>query len=250
MIHEIDEVLLSVNQLGFRYNKDGPEILSSISFNVLNQRDDSGQTKGEILGIVGPSGSGKSTLFSILGGFNLPTSGSVLLNNKPIIVGDVGIVTQNYTIFGHRTLEENLRIAMRLNPLSNEQFVEYVRYFDLEQHLTKYPSELSGGQRQRGYILMQIFVGHKCLLLDEPFSGQDPKRKEKTLSILRKVADIDDKNTLVVVTHDIQSACAICDKIVVLGKQEGLEGTTIVKEMSLLNHPNPLSVVDSILEVI
>jgi ABC-type nitrate/sulfonate/bicarbonate transport system ATPase subunit len=92
---------------------------------------------------------------------------------------------------------------------------------------------LSGGQRQRVSILQQVLAGNKFILLDEPFSGLDTIMKDKVVDLLVKVSNLDEMNTLVVVSHDIESSCAIADTVFVLANKDG-NGSTMVKTYDLL----------------
>ena len=94
--------------------------------------------------------------------------------------------------------------------------------------------QLSGGQRQRVSIIQQILTGNKFILLDEPFSGLDPVIKDKVLELLVSISELDELNTLVIVSHDLENSLAISDTAFILANQEGHEGATITEKIDLI----------------
>lgn len=235
-------VLLSANNINLTYGDK--HILRDINFKIEDIiRPD--VTQGQIVSIVGRSGIGKSSLFNLISGWTKPTSGEILigLDQNPVEKGNVGVVPQDYLLFNHRTLYENLSIALRDNKDKKDIITEYVSFFDLGDQLKKYPCDLSGGQRQRASILQQILAGNQYILMDEPFSGLDVLVKNKVLDLLLKVSNISEMNTLIIVSHDIISSCAISDTVFVMANEEGKLGATITKtydfiEMGLAYQPN------------
>lgn len=195
-----------------------------------------GMVQGQIISIVGRSGIGKSTLFNMISGFLKPTTGEVRIGADQHIVqkGEVGVVPQDYILFNHRTVYNNLALALRGAKETKEIIAEYAEFFQLSEHLNKYPSELSGGQRQRCSILQQILAGNTFILLDEPFSGLDILMKNKVIELLVKVSNINEMNTLVIVSHDIASSCAISDTVFVIANEPEKQGATIVKTYDFL----------------
>lgn len=237
--YEKREALLTVTNLSVVL--DGTRILDNINF-VERDIIVSGRNQGQIISIVGPSGCGKSTLFNCIAGYIRPDkhngiiSGEILIGQEqqPVKLGDVGVVPQDYFIFQEQTVRNNLLLAIPKLPKNEQDRVinEYASFFGLMPHLDKYPSELSGGLRQRVSVLQQILVGNKLILLDEPFSGLDPLMKDKAIDLLVKVSLMDEQNTLLIVSHDIESSCAIADTIHVL-RNDG-NGANIVKSYDLL----------------
>ena len=110
----------------------------------------------------------------------------------------------------------------------------YADKFGLKEHLKKYPMQLSGGQRQRVSIIQQVLTGNKFILLDEPFSGLDPIIKDKVLELLVSISTLNELNTLVIVSHDIENGLAISDTAFILANQEGKEGSTITETIDLM----------------
>jgi NitT/TauT family transport system ATP-binding protein len=189
-----------------------------------------GQITGQIVGFIGPSGIGKSTLFRIMAGLEAPTSGRVVLDHvdKPVTAGEVGVVAQNYPLFAHRTVYGNLMLASDKAGQKNDKVVmQYLLDFDLLDCANKYPAQLSGGQRQRCAILQQILSGGHYLLMDEPFSGLDPIAKRKTENLIQKIANLDELNTIIIVSHDIRAAVAVSDHLWLLGRDRDKDGKPI-----------------------
>lgn len=216
----------------------GKQILRDINFEVHNIVRQ-GISQGQVVSLVGRSGIGKTQMFKILAGLNKPTTGTVLIGEKqqPVKAGEVGIVPQNYVLFNHRTVHRNWEIALEhstLSPADQENLIkDYAGHFDLADHLDKYPMQLSGGQRQRVSIIQQVLAGNKFILLDEPFSGLDAVMKDKVVELLLKVSLLHDENTLVIVSHDIESAVAISDLVFLLAVKPGVPGATIMHTYDL-----------------
>jgi len=231
------ELILSVKKVSLDYG-DGKKVLHDVSFDIHNITRP-GMTQGQIIAICGKSGCGKSSLFKLLSGFSKPTSGRVMidLDQHDVVMGEVGMVPQDYPLFNHRTVYENLTIAITRSGSKDQgpSINEYAEYFGLSEHLEKYPSELSGGQRQRVSILQQVLAGNRFILMDEPFSGLDCIMKDKVIDLLIKVSNLNEYNTLIIVSHDIESSCAISDTVYVLSPGPNQEGSSIVKTYDLLS---------------
>ncbi|MBC7451201.1 MAG: ABC transporter ATP-binding protein [Cytophagales bacterium] len=239
MIHSKHELLLKVEDVCLQYG-DKP-ILRDINLEIHNiKRPDMNQ--GQVIALIGRSGIGKTQLFKILSGLMKPTSGSIHIDvdQHPVIPGEVGIVPQNYILFNHRNIHENLKIALDHSATilsdkdKNAIIQEYADTFDLKDHLKKYPMQLSGGQRQRVSIIQQVLTGNKFILLDEPFSGLDVLMVDKVVSLLLKISTLNEFNTLVIVSHDIENALAISDTAFIIAKEEDKPGATITEKIDLI----------------
>lgn len=237
--YQREQLLFKVENVSLSY--DTREILHNINFEIHNiVRPDIAQ--GQVISLIGRSGIGKTQLFKILSGLKKPNTGFVKIGNDQHLVqpGDVGIVPQNYILFNHRSVHDNLRIALnnsgkKMNEKEKEQVIEqYANDFQLSEHLRKYPMQLSGGQRQRVSIIQQVLSGNSFILLDEPFSGLDIVMKDKVIELLVKVSVSHEETTLIIVSHDIESSLAISDTAFILAKQDENHGANIKQTIDLM----------------
>lgn len=188
--------------------------------------------KGELLGVLGPSGSGKTTLLRVIAGFERPDAGSVVIDGR--VVADathwvepedrgVGMVFQDYALFPHLTVFENIAFGVRSQKpeVRVRELLELVGLVGFEG---RYPHELSGGEQQRVALARSLATNPKVLLLDEPFSNLDadlrPKMRAELKLILRRLSC-----TTIFVTHDQGEAFELADRIAVLnaGRLEQIE---------------------------
>lgn len=177
-----------------------------------------GSTTGQVCTVVGKSGVGKSQLFGLIAGLVQPTTGEILigLEQKKVEVGQVGMVAQNYPLFRHRTVLNNLRLVQK-----DEKKIEfYLNEFNLLTHKDKYPIQLSGGQRQRVAIIQQLLCSEHFILLDEPFSGLDPLATLKLCENIQKVANMDELNTILISSHILEPSLAISDMVWIMGNEK------------------------------
>lgn len=182
--------------------------------------------KGEVLALLGPSGSGKTTLLRLIAGFEKPDQGKILLNGKEVSrphhclspeKRGVGMVFQDYALFPHLTVEENVAFGLgRLSrALRKKRVQEVIDQVGLTPLTHRYPHELSGGQQQRAALARALAPNPIVLMLDEPFSNLDPdmrtQMRMEVASILRRTG-----STAILVTHDHEEAFAMADKVAVL----------------------------------
>jgi NitT/TauT family transport system ATP-binding protein len=191
--------------------------------------------QGQVVGVLGPSGAGKTTLLRIVAGLAAPSAGRVLVDGKPVRAGDVGVVFQRCPLLQHRSVLGNLVAT----GATAERARELLERFGLAARADAWPCELSGGERQRVAILQQLLCGHTFLLMDEPFSSLDPVHKAKACDLLVEVSRLDERNTIVVVTHDIPEAVKVCDTLWLLGRErapsgEPIAGSRIVETYDLI----------------
>lgn len=229
------EVLLKAENISLSYGDK--KILRDINFEIRNITRP-GVKQGQVISLIGRSGIGKTQLFKILAGLKEPSSGKVSLDNgSPIKAGDMGVVFQNYYLFEWRTVYKSLELAAKKNTELNGNIKtainKYAEEFDLTEHLSKYPQQLSGGQRQRASIIQQLLNGSDFILLDEPFSGLDVLVLDKVKELLLKVSLSDERKTLIIVSHDIETTVALSDTVFVLGLEGNKAGATIKKEIDL-----------------
>ena len=183
--------------------------------------------KDKIACILGPSGCGKTTLLKLIAGLEKVKSGEILLND--IVVSSsshhlatekrkVGFLFQDYALFPHLTVKENLNFAIKNNKKNTHDINEIIEIIKLPNSLQKYPHELSGGEQQRVALARSIISQPDFLLLDEPFSSLDLNLKEEirddTLHLLQK-----SNVTVLIVTHDPFEAMFISNKIYIMKKE-------------------------------
>ncbi len=180
--------------------------------------------EGEFVTMLGPSGSGKTTCLMMLAGFETPTNGQIYLDNK--VISDIpphkrgiGMVFQNYALFPHMTVYENLAFPLRVRKIPKDEADKKVdkalSMVSLQGFEARMPMQLSGGQQQRVAVARAIVLEPKVLLFDEPLSNLDAKLRrqvrEDIRSIQQKLAV-----TTIYVTHDQEEALAISDKVIVM----------------------------------
>jgi NitT/TauT family transport system ATP-binding protein len=182
--------------------------------------------EGQFLCLVGASGSGKSTLLSLIAGLARPTSGVVALDGAPVTGPgpDRGLVFQSGAVYPFRTVERNVAFGLELLPISRAERARRVDWYLAETGLTALrrhlPKQLSGGQRQRVAIARALACEPSVLLLDEPFGALDVQTKEDMQLFLRRVWR-DTGTTVVMVTHDVEEAVFLGQRVVVLACNPG-----------------------------
>jgi sulfate transport system ATP-binding protein len=185
---------------------------------------------GELVALLGPSGSGKTTLLRILAGLDIPNSGRVLFDGEDALKltvqqRNVGLVFQNYALFRHMTVLENVGFGLRVRPWKRRpsrkeirrrtlELLDLVQLSGLEK---RYPSQLSGGQRQRVAFARALAIEPRLLLLDEPFGALDAKVRRDLRRWLRAIHD-KTGHTTVFVTHDQEEAIELADRVVVMSQ--------------------------------
>ena len=182
--------------------------------------------KGEFLTFLGSSGCGKTTTLRMIAGFEDPTEGSILIGGKhaehlPPNKREVNTVFQNYALFPHLTIRENIAFGLKLQKVKKAEIKERVeniiKLVKLEEHADKSPDQLSGGRKQRVAIARAIVNNPKVLLLDEPLGALDLKlRKEMQLELKQLQRELE--ITFIYVTHDQEEALTMSDRIVVMNK--------------------------------
>jgi spermidine/putrescine transport system ATP-binding protein len=180
--------------------------------------------RGEFFSLLGPSGCGKTTLLRIIGGFEEPTSGRVYLDDVDVVPippnrRHVNTVFQNYALFPHLSVFENIAFPLRIRRTPEVEVVrrvaEYVTLVRLNGQEQKSPSQLSGGQKQRVAIARALINEPKVLLLDEPLSALDAKLRQQLLIELDAIHDAVGI-TFIYVTHDQQEALSVSDRVAVM----------------------------------
>ena len=210
---------LEVRDLGKTFPRRGggdATALAQVNFSV-NRR--------EFVTVVGPSGCGKSTLVRILAGLEDASSGTVLVDGAPVTGpgSDRGMVFQGYTLFPWLTVLRNVMFGLSLRGIgfnaARSQALEWIEMVGLTKFADAYPHQLSGGMKQRVAIARAIANQPRVLLMDEPFGALDPKTRSQMQSHLLQIwrnVNI----TIVFITHDLDEAALLADRIVVLGTQD------------------------------
>ncbi len=191
------------------------EAIRDISFTV---------SEGEFISIVGPSGCGKSTLLSAVAGITPLSSGKILLSGRKVseVSDDIAYMLQKDNLLDWRSIRKNvllgLEIRRRLTPENLEYADSLLKAYGLWEFRDKYPSQLSGGMRQRAALIRTLAVRPKVLLLDEAFSALDYQTRlavtDDVYKILKK-----EKQTALIVTHDIPESISMSDRVIVLSKR-------------------------------
>lgn len=200
--------------------------------------------EGEFLTIVGPSGCGKSTLLDLLIGLNHADEGEIRIDGKAITgpALDRGIVLQGYALFPWRTVRRNVEFGLEIKGIPKKERGEiadkYIRLVDLENFSDHFPYELSGGMQQRVAIARALAYDPEVLLMDEPFAAVDAQTRETMQDELLRIWEKTHK-TIVFVTHSIEEAVGLADRVAVMTRQPGR-----IKEVVNVNLPRPRRIGD------
>ena len=220
-----DNVLIKVNDLKKHYNSGEVKALDGVSCNI---------NSGEVVVIIGPSGSGKSTLLRSLNLLEIPTSGTILLDDVDITNPKVninvhrqkmGMVFQHFNLFPNMTVLKNMTIApMKLLKKSKEEATKtamnLLERVGLADRADAYPDQLSGGQKQRVAIVRALCMEPEVMLFDEPTSALDPEMVGEVLDVMKELAK--EGMTMVVVTHEMGFAREVADRVIFMS-----EGTIV-----------------------
>ncbi len=214
--------LLEVNNIIKSFGK--AEVLKGIGFSL---------EKGEVLSIIGSSGSGKTTLLRCLNFLETPDMGTISVDGKLLFDGAVqhtlsdeqvrenrlhfGLVFQNFNLFPQYTIKENITLAPTLLKRGTAEEIsqladDLIARVDLTAHADKYPCQLSGGQQQRVAIARALALNPDILCFDEPTSALDPELTGEVLKVIRGLKDKD--STMIVVTHEMEFARGVSDKVI------------------------------------
>lgn len=183
---------------------------------------------GKLIGLLGPSGCGKSTVLNLISGLEKPTSGKIFFGDDdvtelPAENRGVGLVFQNYALYPHLNVRENIRFPLEnlrgkdklTKDEMNSKVLKTAKLVQIESLLDRKPSEMSGGQQQRVAIARALVKQPRVLLLDEPLSNLDARLRLQTREELKRI-QIETGITTIFVTHDQEEAMSICDSIVVM----------------------------------
>ena len=228
MSKEANEVILEVK--GLKKNFGSNQVLKGVDISIK---------KGEVIAIIGPSGCGKSTFIRCLNFLEQPDGGEIIYHGQDLMQLDkkkrhealkgVGMVFQQFNLFPHKTVVDNITMAPKLvqgmkKEEAEEKAMKYLDMVHLTEKATKYPANLSGGQQQRVSIARTLCMETELILFDEPTSALDPEMVGEVLDVMKNLAD--HGMTLVVVTHEMGFAREVADRVVFINEGVIQENTT------------------------
>lgn len=227
--------MISIKKISKKYNNK--YVFRNISFDINDN---------EKLLIIGPSGCGKTTLIRCLNGLNKIDSGNIFLNGVKIsniddvaLKSKVGMVFQNYNLFPHLSVKENVSLAPKLLKMGNDREIDdlvkrLLSEVNIINKIDSYPSKLSGGEKQRVAIARTLATKPEVILLDEPTSALDPATINDFISLLNELSKT---TTIVVVSHEMDLIKSFADKVLFLKDGSILEYGT---PDDILNSKNPI----------
>lgn len=221
--------LIELRNISLQYNgKNDLPVLDQINLRL---------DANDFVCLLGPSGCGKSSLLNILAGYQKPTAGEVMINDKPHTrpSSDVGVVFQHHNLFPWMTIEKNVEFGLKMKSVPKSERKKLVSYYlhlvGLEASAKMLPYQLSGGMKQRASIARTLAADPQAILMDEPFSALDALTRENMqihlLDIWKKT-----KKCIIFITHDVEEAILLGKRILVMNSKPG----RIVVDL-----PNPLS---------
>ena len=218
--------ILDIKNLSYSFGNN--PILKDINIHV---------NKNEMVAIVGSSGVGKSTLFNLIAGVLKKQVGEITINGSEDYIGKVAYMLQKDLLFEHKTIIDNVILPLIIAKVNKKEALEegnkILKQFNLDKYANKYPQQLSGGMRQRVALIRTYMFKRKIFLLDEAFSALDAitkKELHKWYLDLKKEFNL----TTLLITHDIEEAVFLSDRIYILGNKPG----EIIGEIKIEINPN------------
>ena len=211
-----ENIIVEAGDVSFSY-PDEPDryVLNKLNLQVR---------QGECVAILGESGAGKTTLLKLLCGLLKPVQGQVLFEGKPLQGprNDIALIFQNYGLFPWKTVRENILLPARLREkrVDENELAELLDYLGLREFARRFPAELSGGQLQRTALGRAVMSGASLLLMDEPFSALDLRNRARLQSFMKTFLE-DTGMTSVIVTHSIEEALCMGDRVAVFDPERG-----------------------------
>ena len=219
--------LLSLSEINKSF--DSRQVLKNINLNI---------SQGEFVSLVGVSGSGKSTLLNIIAGLEKPDTGLVLLNGESLNgkTGKVSYMFQKDLLFPYYTILDNVILPLIISGMKKEDAQKkaepFFAQFGLDGTQQKYPKQLSGGMKQRAAFLRTYLSSKELMLLDEPFSALDMITKNQMhewyLNVMSKL-----KLTTLLITHDIEEAILLSDRIFIMNNVNSNEASNVINEIKV-----------------
>ena len=210
---------VSVRGVGKTFERDGrrTEALAALDLEIR---------RGEFVAVVGPSGCGKSTLLRLIAGLVPPTRGEVVVDGRPVrsALTDIGVVFQSPVLLDWRTVLDNVLVQLELRGLDPRAYraraLELLARVGLGDFTDRRPRELSGGMRQRTAIVRALIHDPPFLMMDEPFGALDALTREQMRLDLEKIW-LDTKKTVLFITHSIDEAVLLADRVIVMSARPG-----------------------------
>lgn len=210
-------VKIEIEQVSKSYGEKGPTVLKDISFNINH---------GEVIAILGQSGCGKSTLLNCIGGFETVNQGQILFDGVPVLWPSKRCIMlmQNYGLLPWRSVRKNVELGIENSNLSNGEITKraahYLHMVGLGDRANALPSELSGGMQQRVAIARALTIQPEVILMDEPFGALDTFTRYYLQDELKQIQQRE-KMTIVLVTHDIDEAIYLANRILIMKPNPG-----------------------------
>lgn len=224
---------IKANHIEKYYQSADGELIHALKDINLTVKD------GEFVAVVGPSGCGKSTFLEIVAGLLSHDGGEIYLDDE-LITGtsrDIGVVFQDASLFPWRTIKRNIAYGMEIAKVPKEEqekrLERYIKLMNLEGFENKYPSQLSGGMKQRAGIARTLVMDPKVILMDEPFSAVDHLTRCTLQEELIKIRETE-KKTILFVTHDINEAVYLADRVILLSPRP-----SVIQEEYVIKSPFP-----------
>jgi NitT/TauT family transport system ATP-binding protein len=214
--------LLRIDNVSYRYRwevkPDNPVVLRDVSLTL---------DKGEFVSIVGPSGSGKSTILTLVAGLTRPPTGQIELMGAPVtgVRKDVGFVFQRDALLPWKSLRDNVALPLRYRGVKKKEAQDraqtWLNRVGLAKFGDRYPHQVSGGQRKRASICATLVYEPSLMLMDEPFASLDVQTRDLIETDILRVWSENKEQTVLFVTHDLEEAVALSDRVIVVSRGPG-----------------------------